>query len=111
MNADNWLPIPGVEDIGLLVGLGTPPAELERRIRAATLLAWSFTGGRGFTEDRRHVHPDLAEVIRASVVRSLTNAALPLAPDAPAFSGHPGSFTDWSLTETEVLDRLGSTIT
>jgi hypothetical protein len=45
----------------------------------------AFTGGRGLTDDRRHVHPDIAEVIRASVVRSLTNPALPLALDAPAF--------------------------
>jgi hypothetical protein len=101
-----WVPVPGAAVIGPLVAAGTSRRELEQRILAAALLAWSYTGGGGFSDDRRHVHPDVAEVIRASVVRSMTNPALPLALDAPVFSGAPGSFTDWSLAEAAVLDGL-----
>jgi hypothetical protein len=105
-HAPTWVPVPGVDVMGALVRADTSETELERRIQAAALLAWSFTGGSGFSDDRRHVHPDVAEVIRASVVRSMANAALPLALDAPSFSAVPGSFSDWSLAETAVLDRL-----
>ena len=105
-----WPPRPGVAVLGPLVEADVSDAELERRAAAAALLAWSFTGGRGFTDDRRHVHPDVAEVICTSVVRSLRNPALPLAPEAPPFSGLPGSFTDWSFGEAAVLDALRGTV-
>jgi hypothetical protein len=97
-----WDRMPGAEAINPLKDPDVSDTQMERRIQGAALLAWSFTGGRGLSDDRRLVHPEVAEVIRTSVVRSPNNVALPLALDAP-FSAGPGSFTDSTLPQTAVL--------
>jgi hypothetical protein len=85
----------------------TADAVLRDAVARAAGLAAGHTHGRGFSRDGRHVQSELAGLIRAAVVRALSNPELPLACSAPPFGGIPGSFADWTLDEVATLTRFG----
>ncbi len=82
----------------------------ERCVRRATALARAHTNGRGFSARGDVVASDLAEVIVRSAARALLNPAYPLRYSEEPFAGRPGSFTDWSQAEMDVLGELRGTM-
>ena len=76
------------------------------RIAEATILAQALTAGRGFSADGRRVHPEVADAITASVVRSLENPSLPLSLVGPPLSPRPGTFDSWTEADLVLMARL-----
>ena len=80
----------------------------ERCVRRATALARAHTNGRGFSARGDVVASELAELIVRSAARALLNPAYPLRFSEEPFTGRPGSFTDWSQAEMDVLGEIRS---
>ena len=99
---DGWAVLRHLGDAGADVSLEVA----ERCVRRATALARAHTNGRGFSAGGDVVASDLADVIVRSAARALLNPAYPLRFAEEPFTGRPGSFTDWSQAEMDVLREL-----
>ena len=107
MISDGLRPVPGAPEVARALNGASHPDEVVRvRIAEATTLAQALTAGQGFSADGRRVHPEVADAITASVVRSLDNPSLPLTLVGPPHSPRPGTFDYWTEADLVLMARL-----
>ena len=100
-------PLPEPASIWSLVGRADLELDVVSRLLGhATTAARGLTGGVGFADDGATVDPVIAAILVRGVTRALQNPEIPVAAVQDPFSGHPGSFADWSDADLVLLETF-----
>lgn len=92
-----------VEDVLAFTGETFPEAQVNAHIGSVSMLVYSYTRGRGFTE--AGPSEDIRQVIISATARSIGNPTHYVNKKIGTMSHTPGHFEGFTLPEIRVLNR------